>query len=109
MNETRLCTIEQIEQFLSASAPIEFSAVAEDGARYEHISRVLKRFDYPRGNKRERAVLLKYLRHTSGYSRAQVTRLVTQWQRNRLAEAPPGQALPRACRTLRAQIPGDRY
>jgi len=25
MNETRLCTIEQIEQFLSASAQIEFS------------------------------------------------------------------------------------
>ena len=88
MNETRLCTIEQIEQFLSASAPIEFSAAADDGARYEHISRVLKRFDYPRRNKRERGVLLKYLRHTSGYSRAQVTRLVTQWQRNRLAEVP---------------------
>jgi hypothetical protein len=88
MDETRLCTIEQIEQFLSASAPIEFSAAGDDRARYEHISRVLKRFDYPRRSKRERGVLLTYLRHTSGYSRAQVTRLVTQWQRNRLAEVP---------------------
>ena len=77
MDETRLCTIAQIEQFLSASAPIEFSAAGDDRARYEHISRVLKRFDYPRCSKRERGVLLTYLRHTSGYSRAQITRPVT--------------------------------
>lgn len=90
MNEDRFCTIEQIEQFLSASATIEFSAagIGNDGERYGHISRVLKRFDYPRRGKRERGVLLRYLERTSGYSRAQVTRLVTRWQRNRLAEVP---------------------
>src|SRR5450759_1773976 len=88
MNETRLCTIEQIEQFLSASALIEFSKYGDDAQRYEHISRVLKRFDYPRRNKRERGLLLSYLRHTSGYSRPQVTRLVTQWRGNRLADVP---------------------
>jgi len=88
MNETRLCTIEQIEQFLSASAQIEFTAHGNDTQRYEHISRVLRRFDYPRRNKRERGILLRYLRHTSGYSRAQVTRLITQWHGNRLATTP---------------------
>src|ERR1035437_158224 len=88
MNEDRIGTIEQVEQFLSASAPIEFSATGDDSERYGHISRVLKRFDYPRRGKRERGVLLRYLQHTSGYSRAQVTRLVTRWQRNRLAEVP---------------------
>lgn len=88
MNEERLDTIEQIEQFLRASAPIEFSAAGNDSERYGHISRVLKRFDYPRRGKRERGVLLRYLQHTSGYSRAQVTRLVTRWQRNRLAKVP---------------------
>jgi len=46
---------------------------------------VLKRFDYPRRNKGERGVLLAYLRHTSGYSRPQLTRLVTRWHANRLA------------------------
>jgi hypothetical protein len=49
---------------------------------------VLTRFDYPGRKKRERGVLLRYLQHTSGYSRAQVTRLVTRWQRNRLAAVP---------------------
>jgi hypothetical protein len=88
MNETRLCTIEQIEQFLSASTQIEFTAHGNDAQRYEHISRVLKRFDYSRRNKRERGVLLRYLRHTSGYSRAQVTPLIAQWHPNCLATVP---------------------
>ena len=88
MNETQLCTIEQIEQFLIGSAQIEFSTSGDDSERYAHISRVLKRFDYPGRNKRERGVLLRYLQHTSGYSRAQVTRLIAQWHANRLAPVP---------------------
>lgn len=88
MNETQLCTIEQIERFLSASGQIEFSAAGADSERYAHISRVLKRFDYPRRNKRERGVLRRYLQHTSGYSRAQVTRLLAMWHHNRLANTP---------------------
>ena len=88
MDESRLRTIEQIEQFLSASTLVAFSKHAGDIERYEHITRVLKRFDYPQRNKRERGVLLRYLRHTSGYSRPQITRLVAQWRSNRLAAAP---------------------
>ena len=47
MDESRLCTIEQIEEFLSASTLVEFSKYGDDIERYEHISRVLKRSDYP--------------------------------------------------------------
>ena len=88
MDESRLRTIEQIEQFLSASALVAFSPPAGDCERYGHISRVLKRFDYPQRNKRERGVLLRHLRHTSGYSRPQITRLVAQWRKRRLAAVP---------------------
>jgi hypothetical protein len=88
MNETRLDTLEQIERFLEASTAIEFAASGDDSERYAHISRVLKRFDYPQRPKRERGVLHRYLQHTSGYSRAQITRLVTRWTRNRLAAVP---------------------
>ena len=88
MNETRLCTIEQVEQFLSGCTRVEFSKSGDDSERYEHISRVLKRFDYPRRTKRERGVLLRYLQLTSGYSRAQVTRLIARWHINRLATVP---------------------
>ena len=78
MDETRLRTIEPLEEFLSACGPVAFTAAGDDGERYAHISRVLLRFDYPGRNKRERGVLLRYLQHTSGYSRAQVTRLVAR-------------------------------
>ena len=88
MDESQLRTIEQIEQFLKASAEVSFTAHGSDVERYAHISRVLKRFDYPRCSKHERGVLLRYLQHTSGYSRAQLTRLVTRWHSNRLASVP---------------------
>ena len=89
MNESKLCTIEQIEQFLVANADVTFTAQAGcDLERYAHIGRVIKRFDYHHRNKRERGVLLRYLQHTSGYSRAQITRLVKQWHTNRLANVP---------------------
>ena len=68
MNETRLRTIEQIWQFFSASARIEFSAAGDDAERYAHISRVLKRFDYPRCSKADRGLLRHYLQYTSGYA-----------------------------------------
>jgi hypothetical protein len=88
MDESKLRTIEQIEQFLTASAEVEFTAHGGDVERYAHISRVLKRFDYHHCSKHDRGVLLRYLHHTSGYSRAQVTRLVAQWHSNRLASVP---------------------
>ena len=88
MNETKLRTIEQIECFLAGNSEVEFSGYENDLARYAHLSRVLKRFDYRRRSKRERGVLLAYLRRTSGYSRAQLTRLVSRWHANRKAATP---------------------
>ncbi len=88
MDETRLTTIAQIEEFLGGIGQVEFTAHGGDVERYAHISRVLRRFDYPRRSKPERGVLLTYLRHTSGYSRSQLTRLVARWQSSRLAPVP---------------------
>ena len=92
MDETRLRTIEQLQLFLDATPEVAFTAPeagsAADSQRYEHISRVLARFDYPRRNKRERGVVLAYLRRTTGYGRAQMTRLVTRWANNRVAQHP---------------------
>jgi hypothetical protein len=59
MDESQLHTIEQIEQLLSASAEIAFTAHACEVQRYAHISRALKRLDCPRCSKHERGVLLR--------------------------------------------------
>ena len=88
MNETRLRTIEQVKQFLAASQEIEFTAAGGDEERYGHISRVLRRFDYPRLGRADKGVILAYLRRTSGYSRSQLTRLIARCEENRLAAVP---------------------
>ncbi|MCX8520046.1 MAG: hypothetical protein ORN28_00755 [Rhodoferax sp.] len=63
MNETCLTTtIAQIQPFLNACSVIEFSLSGDDVERHEHISRVLKRLDYPRLGKADKRVLLRYLR-----------------------------------------------
>jgi transposase InsO family protein len=81
-----------LEEFLKATPGVTFTApgvgVATDNQRYQHISRVLARFEYPQCNKRERGVVLAYLRRTSGYARAQLTRLVARWADNRVAQHP---------------------
>lgn len=90
MDEVKLRTIAQLQEFLDATQEISFTGAPDnnDHQRYEHISRVLKRFAYPGLGKVERGVVLAYLRRTSGYSRSQVTRLVGRWESNRLAVVP---------------------
>jgi hypothetical protein len=88
MNEANLRTIEQIEVFLAGCAPVAFTAAGDDTERYAFISRTLSRFDYPQRSKRERGILSRYLRHVSGYSRPQITRLISRWHGNRLADVP---------------------
>src|SRR5450830_828037 len=90
MDEAKLRTIAQLQEFLDATQEISFTGAPGDSdhQRYEHISRVLKRFEYPGRSKGERGVVLAYLRRTSGYSRSQLTRLVGRWEANRLAQVP---------------------
>ena len=92
MDETRRRTLEQLVEFLDATPEVVFAVPgagrAAENQRYEHISHVLTRFDYPRRNKHERGVVLAYLRRTSGYGRAQVNRLVARWAENRVAQHP---------------------
>lgn len=68
MDETKPSTIVQLRDFLRATPQVSFNGAdnRDDSERYAHISRVLKRCDYPRRTKSERGVVLAYLQHTSG-------------------------------------------
>jgi hypothetical protein len=90
MDEAKLRTVAQLQEFLDATREIKFTGAPGEGdqQRYEHISRVLKRLAYTALGKVERGVVLAYLRCTSGYSRSQITRLVGRWESNRLASVP---------------------
>ena len=78
MDEAKLRSIAQFQDFLNATQELSFTSAPDGGdqQRYEHISRVLKRFDKPGLGKVERGVMLAYIGRTSGCSRSQVTRLV---------------------------------
>ena len=90
MDETKLRTIAQLQDFLNPTPDVRFSGIdAADGdERYAQISRVLKRFDYPHRPRGERGVILAYLQRISGYSRAQISRLVARWHESRHAAVP---------------------
>ena len=76
MDETRLQTISQLSAFLAGTLEVQFSVPDSDDRRYAHIACVAQRFGYARLNRPDKGVVLRYLQRTSGYSRAQVSRLL---------------------------------
>jgi len=84
MNDEELQTIEQVKQFLEGSKALEFVGVSIE-ERYQWIETVLVRFKYSQLGRVEKGVIRRYLEKVSGYSRAQVCRLIRQYnQQGRL-------------------------
>jgi hypothetical protein len=79
MNEAQVRTLEQVRQVLAGTQVMEFQSVICDEGRYAWIETVLKRFDYPRLARTDHGPVLAYLQRLSGYSRAQIMRLVSRW------------------------------
>ena len=78
MNESGIRTLEQVRQFLGGTPQVSFSPRGEDAERYRHITEVLRRFNYAGLGKSDRGLVLRYLQITTGYSRAQLKRLVAR-------------------------------
>jgi hypothetical protein len=71
--------LEQVRQVLTGTQALEFRRAEDDAGRYAWVESVLGRLNYrvlPRG---DRGAVLAYLQRLSGYSRAQITRLVSRW------------------------------
>jgi uncharacterized protein YmfQ (DUF2313 family) len=79
MNESQVRTVEQVRQVLQGTQALEFRIAEDDEGRYRWIASVLARLNYRALCGADRGVVLAYLRRLSGYSRAQVTRLVSRW------------------------------
>jgi hypothetical protein len=87
MNDERLQTIEQVKHFLEGSEALEFGGVSAE-ERYRWIEKVLKRFKYYRLKRAQKGVIRRYIEKVSGYSRAQVSRLIGEYnQRGWLRKA----------------------
>lgn len=75
MDDTQINTLEQIQNILGTSTALVFKGLRRE-AVYKWIESVLKRFDYFRLGKKGKGLVKAYLERMSGFSRAQVTRLV---------------------------------
>ncbi len=82
MNDTHLTTIQEVKDFLKTAEKIKYSRQAkarkEDG--YKWIGSVLKRFAFEKLSKEEKGIVHQYLRKITGYSKAQVHRLILQYK-----------------------------
>ncbi|WP_448244856.1 hypothetical protein [Pseudoxanthomonas mexicana] len=82
LNTQALRSLDDVRAFLDGNGPVDF--VGPTGtARYRWLEATLRQFDYPRLKRADKGLLKAYVRKVTGYSRAQTTRLLAQWQQQR--------------------------
>jgi len=79
MKLEELTTIEQLSQFLDGTQSVIFKLDSVKKKRYQWMRHELVRFDYMRISKADKGIMKRYLIKVTGYSRAQVTRLIKQY------------------------------
>ena len=63
---------------MDGTLEVQFAPASDAASRYGHIARVVRRFGYAHLPRADKQVVLRYLGPTSGYSPAQVKRLVAR-------------------------------
>jgi len=97
LNTQSLSSLDEVRAFLAGNASVSFDAPV-GGDRYGWLSATLRQFRYGTLKRADKGLIQTYLRKVSGYSRAQLTRLVGQWQQVRqIADrrGPPNQPFAR--------------
>ncbi|MFW6111986.1 MAG: integrase [Chloroflexota bacterium] len=80
MNDGKLRTIKQVEEFLEASDGLELKGVCAEEKK-AWTEEVLIRFDYLRLKRNEKGVIRRYIQKVAGYSRPQTERLIGEYRR----------------------------
>ena len=73
----RIRTMEQVAAFVEASGPVDFHPTDRTGA-HEFEARTLSRLGYYALDRPSKTLVKRFLAKTTGYSRAQLTRLIRQ-------------------------------
>jgi hypothetical protein len=80
MNDSHLASISQIREFIKNARDIDFRG-AKRKEKYEWIEQVLLRFRYFTLRKKEKSILKGYAMKMTGFSDAQLTRLIAKKKR----------------------------
>lgn len=78
MDDARLSSINQVEQFTEGAAAIEFCG-ASRREKYQWIEQTLIRFRYWSCRKKDRSTIKQFITKTTGYSDIQTKRLIKQY------------------------------
>ena len=76
----RIRTLDQIRAFLDGSEPTDFRFAGRASA-YDFVRRTLVRFEFHGLKRDEKGLVKRFIEKVTGYSRAQITRLVKQHRR----------------------------
>jgi hypothetical protein len=80
LEDPRSMSCAELEAFLDASAPLAFTGHSRDET-YAWIEKTLRRYVYVTRPRPEKGLLRRYLLKISGFSPAQLTRLIAQFRR----------------------------
>jgi transposase InsO family protein len=78
MNDSTLISINDVKRFLKSSDQVQFEKKYKTEA-YQWIEQTLVKFGYMSLNKRQKGVIKQYITKMTQYSRAQITRLISQY------------------------------
>ena len=76
----RIRTLDQIRAFLNGSEPADFELTDRSSA-YAFVRRTLVRFEYHGLRKPDKGLVRRFLEKVTGFSRAQLNRLLAQHRR----------------------------
>ena len=97
LNTQSLVSLDEVRAFLEGNAVVGFSSLP-DADRYPWLERTLRQFRYPTLTRADKGLLRAFVLKVTSYSRAQLTRLIAQWQQARQIldrRGPPAQPFAR--------------
>lgn len=78
LNDSRIKTIQQVKEVLKSSRSLKFKIESREEA-YKWIEKTLIKFSYITLRRKKKGIVRKYLKQITGYSRAQISRLISQY------------------------------
>ncbi len=80
VSDTRVMTMEELAAFLLSSGNVSYRRKRRSET-YAWIENTLRRYGYPSRPRQEKGLIRKYLEKMTGYSPAQLSRLIAQYRR----------------------------
>lgn len=81
MKLEELASIIQLSASLSGTQAVTFSVLSDKDACYRWVQAELVKFHYLNPSKQDRGVVIQYLMKVTGYSRQQITPLISQYRK----------------------------